>query len=105
MTPAGWQMRSRSSTPGRRFPERGAYMSSPRACLHAVMGDIGEAIRVIRDAIERGWWWSEGRVADPAPSGTRVPAGDRSGARTLVSGRLRGAADPSLDFVAEAAPE
>jgi hypothetical protein len=49
----------------RRFPERGAYLSSPRACLHAVMGDIDEAIRVIRDAIERGWWWSEGRVADP----------------------------------------
>jgi hypothetical protein len=80
---------------GRRFPERGAYMSSPRACLHAVMGEIDEAIRVIRDTIERGWWWSEGRVADPAPSGTRVPAGDRSGARTLVSGRLHGAADPS----------
>ena len=34
---------------GRRFPKRGAYMSSPRACLHAVMGDIDEAIRVIRD--------------------------------------------------------
>jgi hypothetical protein len=48
-----------------RFLERGAYMSCSRACLHAVMGDVDAALSVARGAIERGWWWSEGRVADP----------------------------------------
>jgi predicted esterase len=49
----------------RRFPERSAYMSSPRACLHAVVGNLDGAIEVARAAIQRGWWWSEARIADP----------------------------------------
>jgi predicted esterase len=49
----------------RRFPERAAYMSWSRSCLHALMGDVDAALRAVRDAVERGWWWSEGRIADP----------------------------------------
>jgi predicted esterase len=49
----------------RRFPERRPYMSNPRACLYSLMGDADRALRVARDAVERGWWWSEARIADP----------------------------------------
>jgi predicted esterase len=48
-----------------RFPEKGPNMSHARACLHSLMGDADGAARVARDAVRRGWWWSDMRVVDP----------------------------------------
>ena len=42
----------------RRFPERDVHTTYWRACLHARLGDPDAAVRVLREAVERGRWWS-----------------------------------------------
>ncbi len=53
-----------------RFPDRGATISFWTACLLSVLGEHGDAVAVLADGIERGEWWSEGRLrgdSDLAP--------------------------------------
>jgi predicted esterase len=49
-----------------RFPDRGATTSFWAACLLSLMGEHDDAVAVLADGIERGEWWSEGRLrGDP----------------------------------------
>src|SRR5918911_3526640 len=48
-----------------RFPDRRFYIGSARASLHALLDDADAAIRVAREVVESGGWWSERHIADP----------------------------------------
>ena len=49
-----------------RSPEHRATISFWIACLLSVMGEHDDAVAVLADGIERGEWWSEGRLrGDP----------------------------------------
>lgn len=48
------------------FPDRWADVVYWKSCLAARTGDVPLALRVLSDAVERGWWWSEaGLRRDP----------------------------------------
>ena len=41
------------------FPDRLTRTSYWRACLHSVLGETHEALDVLKDAVDRGAWWSD----------------------------------------------
>ena len=43
----------------RDFPDRLTRTSYWRACLHSLLGEKGEALGILQDAVDRGAWWSE----------------------------------------------
>jgi predicted esterase len=76
-----------------RFPDRRATTSFWIACLLSVMGEHDDAVAVLADGIERGEWWSEGRLrGDPdlAPLQAR-----RDFDAVVDAARRRQAANPS----------
>lgn len=45
-----------------RFPEARAQTAFWRACLHAVLGEAGEALRVLREAVDAGLWFAPSKL-------------------------------------------
>jgi predicted esterase len=76
-----------------RFPERGATISFWAACLLSLLGEHDNAVAVLADGIERGDWWSEGRLrGDP----DLAPLQGRADFDAVVdAARRRQAANPS----------
>lgn len=76
-----------------RFPDRRATTSFWIACLLSLMGEHDDAVAVLADGIERGEWWSEGRLrGDP----DLAPLQGRADFDAVVdAARRRQAANPS----------
>ncbi len=77
-----------------RFPDRRAAISFWIACLLSLMGEHDNAVAVLADGIERGEWWSEGRLrGDP----DLAPLQGRADFDAVVDAARRGqAANPSM---------
>jgi predicted esterase len=76
-----------------RFPDRRATTSFWTACLLSLMGEHDDAVAALADGIERGEWWSEGRLrGDP----DLAPLQGRADFDAVVDAARRGqAANPS----------
>jgi len=48
----------------REFPDRSVNTAYWRMCLLAVMGREHDSLQVMREAVEGGYWWAEGRLRD-----------------------------------------
>jgi predicted esterase len=83
-----------------RFPNRRATTSFWAACLLSVMGEHDDAVAALAEGLDRGEWWSEGRLrGDP----DLAPLQGRADFNTIAeAARSRQAADqsrPALDVL------
>jgi predicted esterase len=76
-----------------RFPKRRATISFWIACLLSLIGEHDDAVAVLADGIERGEWWSEGRLRGDADLASLQ--GRANFDAVMDAARRRQAANPS----------